>query len=193
MPFALAFYLQVAAGSELHLECWDIPVAPPTRHRAACLGAAKPDIFAHSRFLGQANIPLSDTLPPLKAALSACDNLATVNRSYHLARRDGRDMVAGIVTLAFDWSVSATSLLRQRHRILEKVLMQRLEILAILSPMPVAKTRQLVCNGGEQSTHSRQTEAASSQHPSLDNSELAGMRQLYPVFDVSHTPHHTCM
>lgn len=146
---------QVAAGSELTVECWDIAFAQSRRRGGGGYSGLSqhPDmgsILARSRFLGQVRVPLSDTLPPPGAKPPSLENPATARRTYMLARRTGRDMVAGAVTLAFEWSVSATSLLRQKHAVLEKVLMQRVEILSMLSPMTVAQTRGLVRQGERQ-------------------------------------------
>ena len=45
-----------------------------------------------------------------------------MRRAYALTRRHGHDMVAGVVVLAFEWTITAASLLRQKCIALEKVL-----------------------------------------------------------------------
>jgi hypothetical protein len=176
-----AISLQVSAGSQLQLECWDITMGPAARHRVARLCGSMPDILEHSRFLGQVNIPLSDTVPPLKAILATHGDRAPVNRTYHLARRDGRDMVAGTVTIAFDWSISARSLLWQKRLVMEKVLMQRLEILAMISPVNAPRSMhagvRLSVSELEQhtdSSHQRETGSTSSHRHSSSNHSLVG-------------------
>lgn len=47
---------------------------------------------------------------------------------------------AGTLTLAFDWKVTATSILRQKYKVLKRVLATRNEILSMIAPQRLAES-----------------------------------------------------
>eukprot|EP00891_Asterochloris_glomerata_P007978 jgi/Astpho2/7978/Aster-x0337 len=79
----------------------------------------------NSRFLGQVEVPLADTLVLQRGT----------KQWYPLMRRATFDRVSGRLQLAFAWDVSARGLLVLRLRALEHVLQQRKEILCMLKPI----------------------------------------------------------
>lgn len=101
-----------------------------------------------SVFVGEARVPLAETLPGFMTRTSntfGADNSdggenSTVKREFVLARRHGGDLVSGYITLSFEWTITAASLLKQKLRVLEQVLTTRNEILSILAPRPIERT-----------------------------------------------------
>jgi hypothetical protein len=177
--------VQVSAASELYVECWDIASGASPRRRDKRRHRDIDAVLARSRFLGLVHVPLATTMPEAPeysgggggdhdyrgdggggvdtgASGRSCgdsNEAAVVKRAYTLARRDGRDMVSGAVVLAFQWSITAAGLLRQKCIALEKVLLQRNEILAMLNPRTAAEARLLWhtesgSGGGDETAHS---------------------------------------
>jgi hypothetical protein len=60
------------------------------------------------------------------------------SRWYTLMRRSPTDEVSGSLRLAFEWDVTARGLLTLKLHALERVLQQRVEILCMLRPVPLA-------------------------------------------------------
>jgi hypothetical protein len=105
-------------------------------------------------------------------------------------------MVSGTVTIAFDWSISARSLLWQKRHVMEKVLMHRLEILAMISPVNAPRSMHEKVHPSVQeieqhtaSSHQTEADSSSSHRPppsnhSLDSSEHGGVLQMKHIRSV---------
>ncbi|KAL3135445.1 hypothetical protein ABBQ32_007626 [Trebouxia sp. C0010 RCD-2024] len=118
-------FREVPAAGELMVEVWDLGGTRGAKQMKK-LADNPSQVIRNSRFLGQAEIPLVDTLT---------DTQRGTPRNYPLMRRDARDAVCGSLRLAFSWDVTARSLMSLMLKALEHVLQQRREILCMLSPV----------------------------------------------------------
>jgi hypothetical protein len=135
--------VQVCAASEMRVEAWDIWSKASNLRAESKESFDMAAVLKRSSFLGQVDVPLSETLPAATRRSSAPENSA-FRASYALARRHGADLVSGTVNLSFDWSITATSLLKQKCSVLEKVLATRNEILSMMAPKSVQQTANLI-------------------------------------------------
>eukprot|EP00892_Ulva_mutabilis_P007162 jgi/Ulvmu1/4818/UM020_0103.1 len=147
-------FFEMCAASELKAELWDIwsknTAAKVDEKNTIDMGT----LLEHSCFLGTAHVPLAETLPA--AALQVSGNHTgpllpgsrfRVTRECVLSRRHGGDRVQGTVTLAFDWRITATSILLQKYKVLKRVLATRNEILSMLAPQRMGESDEAVQNG----------------------------------------------
>lgn len=128
----------------LHAEVRDV-IGKYPKHLVGNTGDPEKLLEKSSMFLGEARVPLAETLPGSAARTSLAfggensdggDTTAT-KQEFILARRHGGDRVSGFITLSFEWTITAASLLRQKLRVLEQVLTTRNEILSILALRPI--------------------------------------------------------
>ena len=138
--------IQVDAAKVLHAEVRDVI----GKYAKDSQSKHDPEKFLekHSVFLGEARVPLAETLPGSAARMSLAfgseasaegGEATATKREFVLARRHGGDHVSGFITLSFEWTITAASLLQQKLRVLEQVLTTRNEILSILAPRPIER------------------------------------------------------
>jgi hypothetical protein len=115
-------FKDVCVASELVVELWDLGGSRPSNH---ILHPESSEVIKTCRFLGRAEIPLTETLDvPAMTALW-----------YPLMRRTASDEINGRVQLRFHWDVSTRGLMSIKLLAMESVLAQRREILAALQPV----------------------------------------------------------
>lgn len=123
-------FRDVCAASEMIVELWDLG---GTRSSAQLnkLAANPAEVIKSCRFLGRSEVPLTETL----------DVPAGTPLWFPLMRRNAADNVSGRLQLRFVWDVTARGLLTIKLAALERVLVQRREILAALQPVPYPVVR----------------------------------------------------
>ena len=121
-------FRDVCAASELVVEVWDLGGTKSTTQLNA-LASNPTEVIRSCRFLGCAEVPLSETLE------SASSNTPMW---CPLMRRTAADSVSGRLQLRFSWDVTTRGLLAIKLAALERVLAQRQEILAALQPIPAS-------------------------------------------------------
>ena len=115
-------FKDVCVASEVVVELWDLGGTKPSNQ---ILHPDSSEVIKTCRFLGRAEIPLTETLDvPAMTALW-----------YPLMRRTAGDEITGRLQLRFHWDVSTRGLMNIKLLALESVLAQRREILAALQPV----------------------------------------------------------
>ena len=87
-------------------------------------------------FLGCVRIPLLETF-----TMESSESL-----TYTLGNRNGRESVGGEIVISISWKTSASSLMQMKVDTFEKILAQRMEILAKLNPLSSKEWEERVSN-----------------------------------------------
>lgn len=119
-------FRDVCVASELVVELWDLGGTKQAT-QLTDIGLNSAEMITQCRFLGRAEVPLSETLE-IPAGSPVW---------FPLMRRSAADIVSGELELRFLWDVTARGLLNIKLTALERVLAQRREILAALQPVPL--------------------------------------------------------
>ena len=120
----LVVFRDVCVASELVVELWDLGgTRSPKQLKELSLNSL--EVIKTCRFLGRAEIPLTETL----------DVPAMTPLWYPLMRRTAGDDISGRVQLRFHWDVSTKGLMSIKMAAMESVLAQRREIIAALQPV----------------------------------------------------------
>lgn len=120
----LIVFRDVCVASELVVELWDLGGTRSSMQLKE-LSLDSVEVIKSCRFLGRAEIPLSETL----------DVPAMTPLWYPLMRRSANDEITGRVQLRFHWDVSTRGLMSIKMSAMESVLAQRREIIAALQPI----------------------------------------------------------
>eukprot|EP00887_Chlorella_sp_A99_P007742 scaffold20.g7742.t1 len=121
-------FRDVCAASELVVELWDLG-GTRTSAQTSKLADNPAEVIKSCRFLGRAEVTLSDTLAMLSGVPYGTPLW------FPLMRRGAGDSVTGRLQLRFQWEITARGLLTIKLHALERVLAQRREILAALTPV----------------------------------------------------------
>lgn len=120
----LVIFRDVCVASELVVELWDLGGTRSSKQLKE-LSLNSLEVIKTCRFLGRAEIPLTETL----------DVPAMTPLWYPLMRRSANDEISGKVQLRFHWDVSTRGLMSIKMSAMESVLAQRREIIAALQPI----------------------------------------------------------
>lgn len=120
----LVVFRDVCVASELVVELWDLGGTRSSK-QLKDLSLNSIEVIKSCRFLGRAEIPLTETL----------DVPAMTPLWYPLMRRTARDDISGRVQLRFHWDVTTKGLMSIKVSAMESVLAQRREIIAALQPI----------------------------------------------------------
>lgn len=135
------FFRLVSAASEVRAYIYDLaPAMGPMGRRKGShallqriSSAPAGSVLGGARLVGFAAVPLQQTVEAEQGGPPCW---------YPLLRPDGSRTSCGRLTLGFHWEVTSRSLLELRMRVLERVLGQRKEILASLTPLGPAEARE---------------------------------------------------